>query len=112
MSGLQLFGIVGLPEIVESEGFDRDHIGIPAQHVALIEAICEVNNNVAVVLSNGSALEMPWHSLPKAILEGYLLGEAGGGAVVDLIFGEQSPCGKLAETLAISLWNGWRTAPL
>lgn len=91
---------VGLPEIVESEGFDRDHIGIPAQHVALVEGVCEVNDYVVVVLSNGSALEMPWHSLPKAILEGYLLGEAGGGAVVDLIFGEQSPCGKLAETLA------------
>ena len=91
---------VGLPEICESEGFDRVHIGIPAQHVALIENVCEVNQNVVVVLSNGSALEMPWHTLPKAILEGYLLGEAGGGAVVDLIFGEQSPCGKLAETLA------------
>lgn len=91
---------VGLPEIVESEGFDRDHIGIPAQHVALVEGVCEVNQNVVVVLSNGSALEMPWHTMPKAILEGYLLGEAGGGAVVDLIFGEQSPCGKLAETLA------------
>jgi beta-glucosidase len=91
---------VGLPEIVESEGFDRDHLGIPAQHVALVEKVCEVNSNTVVILANGGALEIPWHSHPKAILEGYLLGEAGGGAVVDLIFGLQSPCGKLAETVA------------
>jgi beta-glucosidase len=94
---------IGLPEIVESEGFDRDHIGIPAQHVALVERVCEVNENTVVVLSNGGALEMPWHVHPKAILEGYLLGEAGGGAIIDLIFGEQSPCGKLAETFAESV---------
>jgi beta-glucosidase len=91
---------LGLPEIVESEGFDRNHIRIPAQQVALVERVCEVNDNTVVILSNGGALEMPWHVHPKAILEGYLLGEAGGGAVVDLIFGEQSPCGKLAETFA------------
>ena len=90
---------IGLPEIVESEGFDRDHLGIPAQHVALVEKVCAVNPNTVVILSNGGALELPWHTHPKAILEGYLLGEAGGGAVVDLIFGVQSPCGKLAETV-------------
>jgi beta-glucosidase len=91
---------IGLPEIVESEGFDRDHLDVPAQHVALVEKVCQVNPNTVVILSNGGALEIPWHSYPKAILEGYLLGEAGGGAVVDLIFGVQSPCGKLAETVA------------
>jgi beta-glucosidase len=91
---------IGLPEIVESEGFDRDHLDVPAQHVALVEKVCQVNPNTVVILSNGGALEIPWHSYPKAILEGYLLGEAGGGAVVDLIFGIQSPCGKLAETVA------------
>jgi beta-glucosidase len=91
---------VGLPEIMESEGFDRAHLGMPAQHVALVEAICSVNDNVVVALSNGGGIETPWHSMPKAILEGYLLGEAGGAAVVDLIFGMQSPCGKLSETFA------------
>jgi beta-glucosidase len=94
---------IGLPEIVESEGFDRDHIGLPAQHIRLVEDVCAANSNTVVILSNGSALEMPWHVHPKAILEGYLLGEAGGAAVVDLIFGEQSPCGKLAETLPLSV---------
>jgi beta-glucosidase len=90
---------IGLPEIMESEGFDRRHLQLPAQHSALVEAICQVNENVVVVLSNGGVVEIPWFQQPKAILEGYLLGEAGGAAVIDLIFGVQSPCGKLAETI-------------
>ena len=89
---------VGLPEIMESEGFDRVHMRMPAQHNALVDAVSKANSNVIVVLSNGGVVELPWHDHVKAILETYLLGEAGGAAVVDLIFGVQSPCGKLPET--------------
>jgi beta-glucosidase len=92
---------IGLPEIMESEGFDRTHLQLPAQHTALVEAVCNANPNVVAILSNGGAVEIPWFYHPKAVLEGYLLGEAGGGAVVDLIFGVQSPCGKLAETFPV-----------
>ena len=89
---------IGLPEIMESEGFDREHLSLPAQHKALVEAISQVNPHIVVVLSNGGVVEIPWFDKVQAIMEGYLLGEAGGAAVVDLIFGIQSPCGKLAET--------------
>jgi beta-glucosidase len=94
---------VGLPEIMESEGFDRTHCYLPAQHVALLQEIVNVNPNVVVVLSNGGVVELPTeliHQVP-AILEGYLLGEAGGAATVDLLFGVHCPSGKLAETFAI-----------
>jgi beta-glucosidase len=96
---------IGLPEIMESEGFDRPHLGLPAQHNALVEAVSTVNSNVVVILSNGGVVELPWHDQVQAILEGYLLGEAGGAAVVDLIFGMQSPSGKLAETFPITVQN-------
>jgi len=89
---------IGLPEIMESEGFDRTHLQLPAQHNALVHACAKANPNVVVVLSNGGVVEMPWYNQVPAILEGYLLGEAGGAAVVDLIFGVQSPSGKLSET--------------
>jgi beta-glucosidase len=92
---------LGLPEIMESEGFDRLHLNIPAQHNALVDAVSKVNSNVIVMLSNGGAIEIPWADKVKAIFEGYLLGETGGAATVDLIFGVQSPCGKLAETFPI-----------
>ena len=89
---------IGLPEIMESEAFDRAHLGLPAQHNALVTEICAVHDKVVVVLSNGGPVELPWADQPKAILEGYLLGESGGAAILDLIFGLQSPCGRLAET--------------
>jgi beta-glucosidase len=92
---------VGLPEIMESEGFDRPRLSMPAQHNALVAAVCAVNKNVVVILSNGGAVELPWANRPKAILEGYLLGQAGGQAIADLVFGVQSPCGKLAETFPV-----------
>jgi beta-glucosidase len=94
---------VGLPEIMESEGFDRTHCYLPAQHVALMQEIVKVNPNLVIVLSNGGVVELPTeiiHRVP-AIVEGYLLGEAGGAATVDVLFGVQSPSGKLAETFAI-----------
>lgn len=88
----------GLPDKYESEGYDRENMKMPKNHTRLIEAIAEVNDNIVVVLSNGSPIEMPWISKVKAILEGYLGGQAGGGAVADLLFGIANPSGKLAET--------------
>lgn len=88
----------GLPDRYESEGYDRQHLHLPNNHSRLIEAIEEVNSNIVVVLSNGAPLEMPWISKVKGVLEGYLGGQALGGAIADLIFGEANPSGKLAET--------------
>ncbi|GFP74684.1 glycoside hydrolase family 3 C-terminal domain-containing protein [Clostridium fungisolvens] len=89
---------VGLPDRYESEGFDRKHLRIPDNHIKLIEAVAEVQSNIVVVLSNGAPIEMPWLGKVKAVLEGYLGGQALGGAIADLLFGVVSPSGKLAET--------------
>jgi beta-glucosidase len=88
----------GLPERYESEGFDRKHLNIPDNHRILIEAVAEVQSNVIVVLSNGAPIEMPWLDNVKGLLEGYLGGQALGGAIADILFGIASPSGKLAET--------------
>ncbi len=92
----------GLPTIFESEGFDRSHMDLPGQHNRLISAVCSANPNTVVVLSNGSPVRMPWIREPKAILEAYLTGQAGGGAVANLLFGIANPSGKLAETFALA----------
>ncbi|OKP89256.1 glycoside hydrolase family 3 C-terminal domain-containing protein [Paenibacillus sp. P32E] len=94
---------LGLPDRYESEGYDRSHLSLPASHIALIEAVAEVQENLIVVLSNGSPVEMPWLGKTKAVLEGYLGGQAFGGAVADLLFGAVSPSGKLAETFPVKL---------
>lgn len=89
---------VGLPDRYESEGYDRTHMAIPESHRVLIEKVSEVQPNTVVILSNGSPIEMPWIDRVKAVLEGYLGGQAFGGAAADLLFGDANPSGKLAET--------------
>ncbi|ADL68251.1 glycoside hydrolase family 3 domain protein [Thermoanaerobacterium thermosaccharolyticum DSM 571] len=95
----------GLPDSYESEGYDREHMRIPESHNKLIQAIAEVQPNVVVVLCNGSPIEMPWVHQVKGILEAYLGGQASGGAIADILFGEKNPCGKLAETFPRELRN-------
>jgi beta-glucosidase len=93
----------GLPESYEAEGLDRDHMRMPESHNALIDALTKAHSKVVVVLSNGSPVEMPWLDQVKAILEGYLGGQAGAGAIADVLFGIVNPSGKLAETFPMRL---------
>lgn len=90
---------LGLPAAYESEGFDRTTLDIPAKQVEVLDAVAAANPNVAVVLSNGSVVSLPWRGRAKAILETWLLGQAGGAALADVIFGDEAPSGKLAQTI-------------
>ena len=92
----------GLPSSYESEGFDREHLRLPEQHDRLITEVARANPNSIVVLMNGAPVLMPWLEAPKAILECYLGGQAGGAAIANLLFGQANPSGKLAETFPLS----------
>lgn len=94
---------IGLPERYESEGFDRTHLNIPKNQYDLVKTLKSVNENIVVILSNGSPIEMPFVSDAKAILEAYLTGQASGKAICDLLYGEVNPSGKLAETFPLKL---------
>lgn len=91
----------GLDEISESEGMDRSHMRIPQNQIELLSAIAQVNANVVGVLSAGSAIEMPWHYCCKAILYGYLNGQAGASAMMGILTGKINPSGRLSETYPI-----------
>lgn len=93
----------GLPDAFESEGFDREHMRMPECQNRLIDEILKVQPNTVVVLHNGSPVEMPWVNEVKGIVEAYLGGEAVGGAVVDILFGDVNPSAKLAETFPYQL---------
>ncbi len=93
---------IGLDEISESEGLDRQNMKLPASQVELLKAVAAVNKNVVVVMSAGSAVEMPWLSSCKAMVHGYLCGQAGAAAVLNVILGQVNPAGKLSETYAIA----------
>ena len=95
---------LGLGEDVESEGYDRIDMELPAPQERLLEEILAVNGRVVVVLSNGSAIRLsPTMRAVPAVLEAWLLGQAGGHATADVLFGRANPSGKLAESIPLHL---------
>lgn len=89
---------IGLDEISESEGLDRQHMRLPDSQIRLIEKTAAVNKHVVAVLSGGSPIEMPWINKCEAIVHGYLSGQAGAAAMLNVITGKVNPSGKLNET--------------
>lgn len=89
---------IGLDEISESEGLDRQHMRLPESQIQLLQQLAKVNENIVVIFSAGSAVEMPWLSNCKALVHGYLCGQAGASALLKVITGEVNPSGKLAES--------------
>ena len=93
---------LGLPEGFETEGLDRAHMRLPDNQVALLNRLAEVNEHIVVVLSCGSAVEMPWIDSCQALVYGCLGGEAAAGAMLRVLSGEVNPGGKLAETFPVA----------
>ena len=89
----------GLNEDSESEGMDRSHMRIPQNQINLLQELGSANESLVGIISAGSAIEMPWHHHFKALLHCYLNGQAGAGAVLDILTGAVNPSGKLSETI-------------
>jgi beta-glucosidase len=95
---------MGLSAQDESEGFDRTHIRLPDNQLALFDQLAEANPRIVVVLSNGGVVQVAdWEAGANSIIEGWLLGQAGGGAIADVLFGHVNPSGRLAETIPLRL---------
>lgn len=95
--------MLGLPDSYESEGFDRTHMNLPESQNQLMEALAQTGKPLIAVLSTGSVVRMPWREKIDSILLMYLAGQNGGSALADLLFGEENPSGKLAETWPLEL---------
>ena len=93
---------VGLDELAESEGLDRPHMRLPEGQDRLVEAVVAANPRTVVVLTGGASVEMPWASSVPALVNGYLTGQGGAGAMLDVLSGAVNPSGRLAETYARS----------
>ena len=95
--------LVGLPSSYECEGYDREHIRLPAQMDALVEAVAAATPRLVVVLLGGSPMALKWAAkIPCLLLLG-LPGQAVGGALADLLYGDAEPSGRLAETWPLRL---------
>jgi beta-glucosidase len=95
---------IALPESKESEGYDRADLDLTPQQVALIQAVAAVQPKTVVILNNGAPVVMSaWIDGAAAVLEAWMMGQAGGGAIADVLFGKVNPCGRLAETFPLRL---------
>lgn len=94
---------LGLTERYESEGYDREHLRLPPNQVALLGKLAAVHDRIVAVFSGGAPVETPWIGSVGALLAGYLGGQAAGESQADLVFGRASPSGKLAETWPLRL---------
>jgi len=95
---------VALAAHKESEGYDRPDLDLTEHQVALIRAVAKAQPKTVVVLNSGAPVAMSaWIDAVPAVLEGWMMGQAGGGALADILFGRANPCGKLAETFPLKL---------
>lgn len=95
---------LGVPAAQESEGFDRDDLELPAAQLALLDAVLAANPRTVVVLSNGGVVRVSgFADRVPALVEGWLLGQAGGGGVADVLYGHVNPSARLTETIPLRL---------
>lgn len=92
---------LGLDEVSEAEGLDREHIKIPDNQIELFRQVRVFAKQVVVVLSCGSAVETGFCRSADAIVYACLSGQAGASAVTDVLTGKVNPSGKLAETFPV-----------
>lgn len=89
---------IGLDEVTEAQGLDRQSMKIPQNQIDLLNALYKVNSNIVAILSCGCAVEMPWINKVKGLVHGYLGGQAGARAILRVLSGDVNPSGKLTET--------------
>ncbi|WP_158372657.1 glycoside hydrolase family 3 C-terminal domain-containing protein [Cellulosimicrobium cellulans] len=95
--------LLGLDEVAESEGLDRSTLALSAVQTELLAAVAAVNPRTVVVLAAGGVVEMPWLGSARALVHGYLSGQAGAGGLLDVLTGAVNPSGHLAETVPVAL---------
>jgi len=89
----------GTSDALESEGFDRSLLELPACQEELIDAVTAANKNTVMVLNTGSPVLMEkWIDKIPALVEAWFPGEQCGNAIADVLFGDVNPSGKLPVT--------------
>jgi len=94
--------VVGTNESTSREAWSDQHLGdvadlgLTSQQDELVDAVRATGKPVVVVLINGRPLAVTRiaETIP-AILEGFYLGQEGGTAVAEVLFGDVNPGGKL-----------------
>jgi beta-glucosidase len=96
--------VLGEPFIFSGEAASRSLIGLPDNQVALLKALKATGKPIALVLMNGRPLTLPWENANlDAILETWYGGTKSGDAIVETLFGDANPSGKLSITFPVNV---------
>lgn len=90
--------VVGVPENLETEGFDRETLNLPMNQIELYKKLIEVNKQIIIVVLSGSVVNLKPFETAKGCLIAYLGGQASALAIMDILYGRVNPSGRLAET--------------
>jgi beta-glucosidase len=94
---------IGFPTGYESEGGDRPDMELTGRQNELVKAVVKANPKTVVVLNAGSPVALPWVKEVKALIEAFYMGQEGGNALANVLFGDVNPSGKLSETFPVRL---------
>ncbi|MBK8899573.1 MAG: glycoside hydrolase family 3 C-terminal domain-containing protein [Anaerolineaceae bacterium] len=102
--------VLGENEAVCREGWSREHLGdrdsldLPGNQETLLQAVAATGTPVVLLLINGRPLTITWAAAHiPAIVECWYVGQAGGTAVAEMLFGAMNPGGKLPITFPRSV---------
>lgn len=92
---------LGLDEVAEAEGLDREHLKLNDNQIELYKALKATGKKIAIVLACGSAVELDWADDCNALVYACLSGQACADAIMNVVTGAVNPSGKLAETFPV-----------
>ena len=96
--------VVGESADMSGEASSRSNIDLPGKQLDLIKAIHATGKPYVIVLMNGRPLTINWPAENSpAILETWFAGTEAGNAIVDTLFGDANPGGKLPVTFPRSV---------
>ena len=96
--------VIGSPESAESEGYDREHLDLPAVQDDIVKAVAEVSaRTIVVVISGGPVRLQAWRERVDAVISTGLAGQGVSAALASILVGDVDPGGRLAETWPLEL---------
>lgn len=90
--------VVGTTEESESEGHDREHLGLADGQDELVRAVVRANPRTVVIVNSGGPVTLPWHTRVPSLLLAWFPGQEAGHGLADVLFGRAEPGGRLPTT--------------
>jgi beta-glucosidase len=93
--------VVGTSDEWETEGHDRTNLRLPGDQDELVRRVCAANPRTVVVVNAGAPVQLDCAADAAAVLVPWLGGQEMADAVVDVLYGDAEPAGRLPVTLPL-----------